>query len=74
MFAIVGFLGFQVGLQAVMLLVIGAYAEEFLKIGATENSLKRTDFYSSDVLYFSILIALGFSIVENIFYLCQQVL
>ena len=74
MFAVVGFLGFQVGLQAVMLLVVGAYAEEFLKIGATQNSLKKSDFYSSDVLYLSVLVALGFSIVENVFYLGQQVL
>lgn len=72
MFAIVGFLGFQTGLQAIMLLVMSAYAEEFLKIGATQNTLKKSDFYSSDLLSLSILIALGFSIVENILYLLQQ--
>ena len=74
MFAVVGFLGFQVGLQAVMLLVMSAYAEEFLKIGVAKNNLKKSDFFSSDILFLSVLAALGFSIVENIFYLGQQVI
>jgi RsiW-degrading membrane proteinase PrsW (M82 family) len=74
MFAGVGILGFRFGLQAVMLLVMSAYAEEFLKIGATENVVSKTDFYSSHVLFFSVLVALGFSIVENLFYVGQQAL
>jgi hypothetical protein len=73
LFAIVGFLGFQFGIQATLLFAfVSAYAEEFLKIGATENSLQKANFYSSDVLFLSLLVALGFSIVENIFYLGQQ--
>jgi RsiW-degrading membrane proteinase PrsW (M82 family) len=72
MFAVVGILGFGFGLQAVMLWVMSAYAEEFLKIGAAENAVSQTAFYSSDVLFFSLLVALGFSIVENIFYVGQQ--
>jgi RsiW-degrading membrane proteinase PrsW (M82 family) len=74
MFVVVGLLGFWIGLQSIMLLLIGAYAEEFLKIGATKNNLKKTDFYSSDILFVSLLVALGFSIVENVFYLGQQAL
>jgi hypothetical protein len=74
MFAVVGVLGFKFGLQAVMLYLMSAYAEEFLKIGATENAVSKTAFYSSDVLFFSVLVALGFSIVENIFYVGQQAL
>lgn len=74
LFAIIGFLGFQVGLSAVMIMIMSAYAEEFLKIGATENALKKADFYSSDVLFLSLLVALGFSIVENVFYVGQQAL
>jgi RsiW-degrading membrane proteinase PrsW (M82 family) len=73
MFAVVGILGFQVGLQAIMLWVMSAYAEEFLKIGATETLVSKKNFYSSDVLFFSVLVALGFSIVENIFYVGQLV-
>jgi RsiW-degrading membrane proteinase PrsW (M82 family) len=74
LFAVIGIFGFQVGLQGVMLVVVSAYAEEFLKIGATENALKKADFYSSDVLFLSVLVALGFSLVENIFYLGQSAL
>jgi RsiW-degrading membrane proteinase PrsW (M82 family) len=55
-----------------MLLVMSAYAEEFLKIGAAENVVSKTGFYSSQVLFFSVLVALGFSIVENLFYVGQQ--
>ncbi|MDR0650074.1 MAG: PrsW family intramembrane metalloprotease [Candidatus Peribacteria bacterium] len=73
MFAGVGILGFTFGLQAVMLLIMSAYAEEFLKIGTTENLVSKTEFYSSRVLFFSVLVALGFSIVENLFYVGQQV-
>ncbi|MDR3169586.1 MAG: hypothetical protein LBU27_07780 [Candidatus Peribacteria bacterium] len=32
LFAVVGFLGFQVGLSVVMIVIMSAYAEEFLKI------------------------------------------
>jgi RsiW-degrading membrane proteinase PrsW (M82 family) len=74
MFAGVGIVGFNFGLQAVMLLIMSAYAEEFLKIGMAENLVSKTDFYSSHILFFSVLVALGFSIVENLFYVGQQVL
>ncbi len=66
--AIVGMLGIQYGIQWVALLLIGAYIEEFLKIISTETQIKKADFFSSDILTFSVLIALGFSIVENILY------
>lgn len=75
LFVVVGILGFQVGLQTVLLYyLVAAYAEEFLKIGSTENAVSQTDFYSSDLLFFSVFVALGFSIVENFFYIGQQVL
>ncbi|MDR0282099.1 MAG: PrsW family intramembrane metalloprotease [Candidatus Peribacteria bacterium] len=74
LFAIVGFCGFKMGIQAVLVYYfVSAYAEEFLKIGASENATNKTDFYSSDILSFSLLLALGFSIVENVFYVGQQV-
>ena len=73
MFAVVGFLGFMFGVSLVVVYyLVSAYAEEFLKIGATQNAVNKTDFYSSDVLFFSVLVALGFSIVENLLYLFQQ--
>lgn len=73
LFAVVGFFGFKIGLQSVVLFyLVSAYAEEFLKIGATENITVKTDFYSSDLLFFSIFIGLGFSIVENLLYIGQS--
>ncbi|MDR0370054.1 MAG: hypothetical protein LBH96_06245 [Candidatus Peribacteria bacterium] len=72
LFAVVGFFGFKIGLQSVVLFyLVSAYAEEFLKIGATENMLSKKNFYSSDVLFFSLFIGLGFSIIENLLYLGQ---
>jgi len=73
LFAVIGFFGFKAGLASVMIVIMSAYAEEFLKLGATENSLKKADFYSSDVLFLSVLVALGFSIVENVLYVGQEV-
>ena len=73
LFAVVGFLGFKFGISLVVVYyLVSAYAEEFLKIGATENAVQKTDFFSSDVLFFSVLVALGFSIVENVLYIVQQ--
>lgn len=75
LFAIVGFFGLKVWISATVLYYfVLAYSEEFLKIWATENEVSKTDFYSSDVLFFSIFIALGFSIIENLFYLWSEIL
>lgn len=74
LFAIVGFLWLRIWISATVLYYfVLAYSEEFLKIWATENEVSKTDFYSSDVLFFSIFIALGFSIIENFFYLGSEI-
>ena len=74
LFAIVGFFGLKVWISATVLYyLVLAYAEEFLKIWATENQVNKTWFYSSDLLFFSIFIALGFSIIENIFYIGSEI-
>ncbi len=74
LFAVVGFFGLKIWISAsVLYYFILAYSEEFLKIWATENEVSKTDFYSSDLLFFSIFIALGFSIIENLFYLGSEI-
>jgi hypothetical protein len=74
LFAIVWFFGLKIWISATVLYyLLLAYSEEFLKIWATENEVSKTDFYSSDLLFFSIFIALGFSIIENLFYLWSEI-
>ncbi len=74
LFAVVGFFGLKVWISATVLYyLILAYSEELLKIWATENEVSKTDFYSSDLLFFSIFIAFGFSIIENLFYLGNEI-
>lgn len=73
LFAVVGFFGLKVWISAtVIYYFILAYSEELLKIWATENEVSKTEFYSSDLLFFSIFIALWFSIIENFFYLWSE--
>ena len=74
LFAVVGIFGITVWISATVLYYfVLAYSEEFLKIWATENEVSKFDFYSSDLLFFSIFIALGFSIIENLFYLWSEI-
>ena len=74
LFAVVGLFWLKVWISATVLYyLVLAYSEEFLKIWATENEVSKTDFYSSDLLFFSIFIALGFSIIENLFYLWNEI-
>lgn len=74
LFAVVGFFGLKVWISATVLYyLVLAYSEEFLKIWATENEVSKTEFYSSDLLFFSIFIALWFSIIENLFYLWSEI-
>ena len=74
LFAVVGLFGLTVWISATVLYYfVLAYSEEFLKIGATENEVSKTEFYSSDLLFFSIFIALWFSIIENLFYLWSEI-
>lgn len=74
LFAVVWIFGLKVWISATILYyLILAYSEELLKIWATENEVSKTDFYSSDLLFFSIFIALGFSIIENLFYLGSEI-
>jgi len=73
LFAIVWFFWIRVWISATILYyLVLAYSEEFLKIWATENEVSKTDFYSSDLLFFSIFIALWFSIMENLLYLWSE--
>ena len=75
LFAVVGFFGIKTWISAtVIYYLVLAYSEEFLKIWATENEVTKTEFYSSDLLFFSIFIALGFSIIENLFYLWSEII
>ena len=74
LFAVVWIFGLMIWISAsVLYCLILAYSEEFLKIWATENEVSKTEFYSSDLLFFSIFIALGFSIIENFFYLGNEI-
>lgn len=74
LFAVVGFFWIKIWISATVLYYfILAYSEEFLKIWATENEVSKTEFYSSDLLFFSIFIALWFSIIENFFYLWSEI-
>jgi len=74
LFAVTGFFGIKVWISTTILYYfILAYSEEFLKIWATENEISKTEFYSSNLLFFSIFIALGFSIIENLFYLWSEI-
>ena len=74
LFAVVGFFGLKVWISAtVIYYFILAYSEELLKIWATENEVSKTEFYSSNLLFFSIFIALWFSIIENFFYLWSEI-
>ena len=75
LFAVVGFFGIKAWISAtVIYYLVLAYSEELLKIWATENEVTKTEFYSSDLLFFSIFIALWFSIIENLFYLWSEIL
>ena len=75
LFAVVGFFWIKVWISTtVIYYLVLAYSEEFLKIWATENEVSKTEFYSSDLLFFSIFIALWFSIIENLFYLWSEIL
>lgn len=71
---IVWILGLQYGLQWVLLLLIWAYVEEFIKIWASETTIKKEDFHSSDIITFAVLTALWFSIVENVIYVVLNVI
>ena len=74
LFAVVWFFGLWVWISATVLYYfVLAYSEELLKIGATENKVNKTWFYSSDILFYSIFIALWFSIIENLFYLWNTI-
>ena len=75
LFAVVGFFWIKAWISAtVIYYLVLAYSEEFLKIWATENEVSKTEFYSSDLLFFSIFIALWFSIIENFFYIWSEIL
>ncbi len=73
LFWVVGIFWLKIWISATVLYyLVLAYSEEFLKIWATENEVSKTNFYSSDLLFFSVFIALWFSIIENLFYLWSE--
>lgn len=55
---------------AIMYYIISSYAEEYLKYGAWSDMFLKesSEKKSADLIFFCMLMALGFSIVENIFY------
>lgn len=71
--ALLGRGGIAMATPSLILLLMGAYMEEFLKITAAETQIHKTDFFSSDIMIFSVLMALGFSIVENLAYISVQI-
>jgi RsiW-degrading membrane proteinase PrsW (M82 family) len=70
-FLAIAYGGYVLGLSSVLIFfLVSAYAEEYLKYNAGNNLLyeeKRIN--TTDLILFCILIALGFSLVENILYI-----
>lgn len=70
-FLAIAYGGYILGLSSVLIFfLVSAYAEEYLKYNAGNNLLyeeKRIN--TTDLILFCILIALGFSLIENILYI-----
>lgn len=70
-FLAIAYGGYLLGLSSVLIFfLVSAYAEEYLKYNAGNNLLfeeKRIN--TTDLILFCILIALGFSLIENILYI-----
>ena len=75
-FLAIAYGGYLLGLSSVLIFfLVSAYAEEYLKYNAGNNLLyeeKRIN--QTDLILFCILIALGFSFIENILYIVVNLL
>ncbi|MCF7835182.1 PrsW family intramembrane metalloprotease [Candidatus Gracilibacteria bacterium] len=62
--------GYSVGLTVVLVYYfMSAYAEEIMKFGVSENMFIKNGKNKSDLIFFAILVGLGFSIIENLLYI-----
>lgn len=69
-FLIVGFWWIVLGINSLILYyIISAYAEEYLKYTSSTTLLKNWYNDIKNGIFFCILLGLGFSLIENIFYL-----
>lgn len=70
-FLLIGYGSFALGIStAILFYILSAYAEEYLKYNTGNNLLmeeKRKE--QTDIILFCILIALGFSLTENLVYI-----
>lgn len=75
-FLAISYGGYLLGLSSLLIFfLVSAYAEEYLKYNAGNNLLyeeKRIN--TTDLILFCILIALGFSLIENILYIVVNLL
>ena len=75
-FLAIAYGGYLLGLSSLLIFfLVSAYAEEYLKYNAGNNLLyeeKRIN--TTDLILFCILIALGFSLIENILYIVVNLL
>lgn len=56
------------------ILLMAVYAEEYLKIGTSSLVFQKHQQLPSDFLFFSLIIAIGFSFFENGYYLFSQII
>ena len=69
-FLAVNYGGLFLGINTLVLYyIISAYAEEYLKITSSVTILGEASTEARDLIFFCILLGLGFSMVENILYL-----
>ena len=58
------------GLQSMILYyVLSAYAEEYMKYSGSQIVFKGNDNIQNSLIFFCVLMGLGFSLVENLVYL-----
>jgi RsiW-degrading membrane proteinase PrsW (M82 family) len=74
-FLLIGYGSFALGIStAILFYILSAYAEEYLKYNTGNNLLmeeKRKE--QTDIILFCILIALGFSLTENLVYIVSSI-
>lgn len=74
LFVGIGYGGYIIWITSVLMYYfIAAYAEEIMKFIAWENIYEREWKNNSDLLFFCILVWLGFAIIENLFYLWSNI-
>gem|GEM_PF-7114347 len=70
-FIAIGYGGYLLGIDVLILYyLVSAYAEEYLKYTSGNNVFFKEEGHSArDLIFFCILIGLGFSMAENLLYL-----